>query len=427
MTEHDAIELAELSRDRICWDHPYLATALERLKPALSTDARITGFATDGERLWLNADWTQRTFAESPQLLDRALLHALAHCLLGHVWLKNASQTRLSLACDVQAVLLQAELAPEIMDKKSWPLRELLRRFNVPQTPEYLLRQMENDSFMRDNHDAVRAYVCTDSHVLWQDKSPIQPRAGGGDAWGDMARRLRRSGGSGSAYGIRPGSTHQKLRLGNADAQALADYLGRYSVLRENARDDPDTFQNAWYVYGLEHYGNIPLIEPSEYREERRIDALVIVIDTSGSCARGLTQRFLELVRSLLAQTRLFFRHFNLRIIQCDAQVQRDDLICDMRAFEKYIDTLEVIGGGGTDFRPAIDHINALRAEGKLRGLKGVLYFSDGRGIYPDKAPDYEVTFVFLKHRFDAIDTPVWVRRLVIDMPLPRHGDPDEY
>ena len=217
------------------------------------------------------------------------------------------------------------------------------------------------------------------------------------------------------------------MRVDSADARALADYLRRYSVLRENPRDDPDSFQYAWYAYGMARYGNMPLIEPLEYREERRIDALVIVIDTSGSCARGLTRRFLELVRGLLAETGLFFRRFNLRIIQCDAEVQRDDLICDMRSFERYIERLEVIGGGGTDFRPALQHIDELRAQGRLRGLKGVLYFSDGRGIYLAQAPDYEVTFVFLKHRFDAIDTPAWVRRLVIDMPVPRHGDPDEY
>ena len=33
MAAVDALELAALSRDRICWQHPYLAPALERLKP----------------------------------------------------------------------------------------------------------------------------------------------------------------------------------------------------------------------------------------------------------------------------------------------------------------------------------------------------------------------------------------------------------
>lgn len=111
------------------------------------------------------------------------------------------------------------------------------------------------------------------------------------------------------------------------DADALAKYLLKYAVLRENAREDPDDFQPAWYLYGLEHYGNIPLIEPSESREERRLETLAVVIDTSGSCARGLTQQFLSLLCRLLEESGLFFRRFNLRVIQCDARVQRDDAI----------------------------------------------------------------------------------------------------
>lgn len=197
--------------------------------------------------------------------------------------------------------------------------------------------------------------------------------------------------------------------------------------MRENAREDPDDFQPAWYLYGLEHYGNIPLIEPSESREERRLETLAVVIDTSGSCARGLTQQFLSLLCRLLEESGLFFRRFNLRVIQCDARVQRDDAIADLRAFERYIENLELRGGGGTDFRPAFERIDALVDSGALRGLKGVLFFSDGRGIFPQKPPKYETTFVFLKHRFDAIDVPEWVQRLVIEAPTPIGGEYMEY
>ena len=171
----------------------------------------------------------------------------------------------------------------------------------------------------------------------------------------------------------------------------------------------------------------MPLIEPAESREERRLETLAIVIDTSGSCARGLTQRFLALLCGLMRESGLFFRRFNLRILQCDARVQRDDAICDLRAFERYIASLELIGGGGTDFRAAFERIDALIASGALRGLRGALFFSDGRGIFPSSPPEYETTFVFLKHRFDAIDVPVWVRRLVLDAPPPQGGEYIEY
>ena len=85
------------------------------------------------------------------------------------------------------------------------------------------------------------------------------------------------------------------------------------------------------------------------------------------------------------------------------------------------------LGGGGTDFRAAFERIDALIASGALRGLRGALFFSDGRGIFPSSPPEYETTFVFLKHRFDAIDVPVWVRRLVLDAPPPQGGEYIEY
>ena len=184
----------------------------------------------------------------------------------------------------------------------------------------------------------------------------------------------------------------------------------------------------------MEALDGAPILEPLEYREERGIAALAIVIDTSGSCARGLTQRFLELTRDILLEKGLFFRRFELHILQCDAKVQRDDRITSFAEFERYIENLVVTGGGGTDFRPAIRHIDRLVAEGALPGLKGALpglkgalYFSDGRGIFPAQPPEYELTFVFLKHRYDDIDVPGWVRRLVIDAPVPRGGEYYEY
>ncbi len=55
---------------------------------------------------------------------------------------------------------------------------------------------------------------------------------------------------------------------------------------------DMDSFDYGYYHYGLTLYGNIPLIEELEYKEETGIEDFVIVIDTSGSCASSLIQNF---------------------------------------------------------------------------------------------------------------------------------------
>lgn len=186
------------------------------------------------------------------------------------------------------------------------------------------------------------------------------------------------------------------------------------SSYREDARVSPDEFQYAWYAYGLELYDDVPLIEPLEYTEDRKIADLVIVIDTSGSCERELVQVFLEETRGILEQDRLFFRRFCLHILQCDNRIQRDDRITNQEEFEAYLQDLTISGGGGTDFRPAFARIAELREKGELGDLQGILYFTDGIGRYPREEPDYQVIFVMLEGTYDTIDMPPWIQRFVL-------------
>lgn len=476
-------EILSLARDRICAAHPSLALAMERLRPELAEGMRLP--ATDGERFFYAAAWAKAAFlgrkdgggdagnpprrgataakntsacpqihiegemasgaagakdtSACPQVLrgvEESLLHALAHCLLGHVFLPEAEDAPAwarALACDYQAALLARACAPEWCAlSRSGRFHELCRRFGEEMDVRALARAMARDGYVLENRAALEAELALDSHRLWgvaRDMDRARTACGGEGAeqiWRRELRALR--GGSGAlARGREAGGYCERMTLDSAGGQDFARVLRRYAELRENPREDFDSFQPVWYLYGMERLDGAPLIEPMEYREERRIGALAIAIDTSGSCVRGLTRRFLELTRDILFDRALFFPRFKLYILQCDAKLRREDRIVSLAEFQRYIDDLTVIGGGGTDFRPAIARIDQLVATGELRGLKGVLYFSDGRGVFPEKPPDYEVTFVFLKHRFDGIDVPDWVRKVVIDAPAPRGGEYFEY
>ena len=63
-----------------------------------------------------------------------------------------------------------------------------------------------------------------------------------------------------------------------------------------------------------------------------------------------------------------------------------------------------------------------LRREGSLRDLQGVLYFTDGKGIYPAKRPPFEVAFLFLEDGTPPPDVPPWAMRLVLQ---PEEFTPD--
>lgn len=53
-----------------------------------------------------------------------------------------------------------------------------------------------------------------------------------------------------------------------------------------------DSFDYIPYHYGLCMYQNMPFIEPLEYTETKRLEELVIAIDTSSSCSREMVQFF---------------------------------------------------------------------------------------------------------------------------------------
>ena len=147
---------------------------------------------------------------------------------------------------------------------------------------------------------------------------------------------------------IGSGTTHQRLDLPELpDNQArFAALLRSLSEVRENRHVNDTDFSYAWYMYGLERYDGMPLIEPLEYSEERKLREMVIVLDTSASCSRGLCAWFLSAVRDILCRERLFFEQFRLHILQCDCEVQQDALVTNLDEFQwlSLIHILSVVG-----------------------------------------------------------------------------------
>ena len=75
-------------------------------------------------------------------------------------------------------------------------------------------------------------------------------------------------------------------------------------------------------------------------------------------------------------------------------------------------------GHGDTDFTPVFQLVDRLRKEGELKNLKGLLYFTDGDGIYPDQKPEYETAFVFLNEELQRGKAPAWAQTLTLDVDM---------
>ena len=206
----------------------------------------------------------------------------------------------------------------------------------------------------------------------------------------------------------------EQLRIENRRRYDYREFLRRFSVLKEEMQVDMDAFDYIFYNYGMALYGNMPLIEPQETREVRKIEEFVIVIDTSMSCKETLVLRFLEETYSVLKESESFFRNIHIRILQCDERVWEDAEITGQEELKSYMEHFTVRGQGGTDFRPAFAYVEELLAKKVFYHLRGLIYFTDGYGTFPVKMPPYETAFVFLQENYRDADVPPWAIKLIL-------------
>ena len=211
-----------------------------------------------------------------------------------------------------------------------------------------------------------------------------------------------------------PGALEQNLREVNRERYDYTAFLRKFAVRGEVMNLDLDEFDNIFYTYGLRLYGRMPLVEPLEYKEVKRIREFVIAIDTSGSVSGELVQTFVQKTYNVLKSTESFFSRINLHIIQCDAAVQEDVKITSQEEFDAYLEKMTIRGLGGTDFRPVFAHVDALRDQGEFTNLKGLIYFTDGYGTFPARKPDYDAAFVFVEDAYSDVDVPPWAIKLVL-------------
>lgn len=235
--------------------------------------------------------------------------------------------------------------------------------------------------------------------------------------WEETAKRMEADiAVSGKEASQERGSLDRILQISNRRRTDYREFLRRFAILREVTTIDPDSFDYGFYNYGLEVYGNMPLIEENEYREMNRIRTLVIAIDTSASCQDVLVQRFLNETAAVLRNIGEFFYRSEVHIIECDEHVQADIVVHDPQELEKYADAFHVKGGFGTDFRPVFTYVEEKRKAGELQNLEGLMYFTDGMGIYPEKPTDYDTAFVFFNdEELDDTKVPDWAVRLYLD------------
>ncbi len=420
------------SRNELYLKMRFLDVALSSLSFVMDID--VNGLGTDGLSLYYHPQKLGGLYREDRVRVNRLYLHLVLHGIFHHMTRSRGRSMRLySLACDIATESILDSMQHRcILMSRSALRRQTYQRLSKELkvfSADKVYKVLESMELAERELSALEEEFRVDDHGYWPKEEERKRQEEIENRWKDISEQMETemetfskemSSGMGDLIG--------QLRVENRERFDYRQFLKKFSVLREETAVDEDSFDYVFYTYGLSLYGNLPLVEPLEWKETRKVEEFAVVIDTSMSCTGQLVRKFLEETYGVLSENNSFFRKVNIHIIQCDDQVQTDQKITSGEELKEYMENLELRGEGGTDFRPAFEYVEALRRQHVFGQLKGLIYFTDGKGTYPTKMPPYETAFVFLKEDYEDMEVPPWAMKLVLsEEDLTQQGSLDVY
>ncbi len=402
------------------------------------------------------------------------LLHSLLHNVFRHFFANAAKPELWDIACDMMAEKIVSDLQVCSVSADRAAVLGIWQKEIVPFTAEKIYAYLVRENLNAERLAALAELFCEDDHVLWYGRQSVfrkdkkeemrGARTGRGNTpqgatqeekreqadqaltkepgelpqgtlqavqaderdgnagelvrlvqgWQEIAQRMQVELEHFARGGHGYSDLSMQLAFANRERQDYSVFLKKFAAaLREQMRVDLDTFDYNYYAYGLHLYGNMPLIEPLEYREGKVIRSFAVILDTSGSVDRSLLEKFLQKTYDCLLSEESFAKRFAVHIVQADCKVQSDGCIHSAQELQEYLRTLTIRGRGGTDFRPALEYVEKLQKDGSLINLKGVLYFTDGEGTFPERKPPFEVAFVYVGEEAFRAKVPAWALKVV--------------
>ena len=436
-----ASEVLDFSRQRTLVNMRFLEPAIRMLteSPSKCMRNRSYGMGTDGKNLYYNPEYVLRAYQKEKGFVSRMYLHLVVHGIFRHFFVNpQIEQRKWDLACDMATEYIIeswkldfADISAGADEKRELDrIRKNVGLMNAEKIYRYLKKTKESEI------DRLEKIFRRDDHSFWYPetknrKDVIQVKSGQvnqnrevmfsnqklEELWKQAAKKIQvdletfmksRSGETGDFF--------VNLKLANRKKQDYSAFLRKFTRLGERMKINDEEFDYNFYTYGMQLYGNMPLIEPLEYKDVRVVKTFVTVIDTSGSVEEEKLRRFLEKTYQILKSGQKSEDRVNFHLIQCDALVQKDVKITSEKELEQVMEDLTLYGRGGTDFRPAFEYIEELRKNGELTNLNGMLYFTDGMGVYPRKKPEYQVAFIYDSEVLDEIpEVPAWAIRYLMD------------
>lgn len=417
--ESIGIQILCAARDELYLGMRFLDVALSSF--VYQMDPGAAPFGTDGNIMYFHPQHLGGLYKENRILVNRGYLHMVFHCIFRHMVKRGMDGRCWNLSCDIAAEhIIDSSFHRSIRFSKSLLRRDTYQRLESlghVLNAERIYKSLASWELSEKELAQLEKEFYADDHQYWENQKPgRKPDPILNQKWQDINERMETDLETFSKEASeKSGDLLGQLKIENREKHDYKDFLRKFAVMHEEVAVDPDSFDYTFYSYGLRMYGNMPLIEPQETKEVKKISEVAVVIDTSMSCSGELIQKFLEETYSVLSEKNSFFKKVNIHIIQCDEKVHCDQKITSTKDLKEYMGTMTLYGEGGTDYRPAFAYVDDLLEKGEFEELRGLIYFTDGYGIYPARMPAYKTAFVFMQQDYQDVDVPPWAIRLVLE------------
>ena len=408
-------DVLTLARNTLLVNLRFLDAALSRFEPTLQPGSTL---ATDGQVLYYDTLHVLRAYKAEHAGPARDPLHLTLHCVFHHMFLhKEVDRALWDLACDIaveHAVTGFGLLAVTAeREQKQQVITARIQREIGMLTAEKVYRYLERKPRWLEEFEDLPALFRADDHCPWyeQRRSFDENEA----FWKDVSRRMQVDMETfARKQGDKARAMMDNLREVNRESYDYAGFLQKFASRGEVMKSNPEEFDYIFYTYGMSMYENMPLIEPVEFKENKKVRDFVLAVDLCGAISAAQAKRFLRKAYEVFKRNERSGLAIRLHLLICGGAQPEYTLLDNEQTLETVLERLRFYYREEGDLRPAFFWTDDMLARRRFCNLKGLLCFTDATGPFPPTKPAYEAAVVFVNDNYTTPDVPPWAVRLVL-------------